>query len=567
MAKLQGVTDGLRATTVKELERLYQKRIPRDVILDAETAETLCRISREIRRQIGLVIDRNGKVEFVIAGTPDEIMIPDLSMYRNAPGRLRGLRVVHTHLKMEGLTKDDLTDLALLRLDLMCALCPDSDGDLDTVHVAHVLPGGDSSEPTRTLPPEGPAALDNDCARFVESIEAELGRLSSLQDAPKDKERAILVSVSPLPRMEAEANLEELRELAESNDVYVIASELQLKRKGDPKTLMGRGRLDQLYLNALQSAATIIIFDQELTPAQVRNITARMDLKVIDRTQLILDIFARRAQSREGKLQVELAQLKYLQPRLVDMHTAMSRLTGGIGGRGPGETKLELNRRRVRDQINRLEKQTRQVQSHRQRQKGKRNRKGLPVFSIIGYTNAGKSTLLNTMTQSEIYTEDQMFATLDPTSRRLRFPHDVEVIITDTVGFIRDLPKELMAAFKATLEELEGADILLHVVDASNPEWPRHLESVSGILEDLGIEHIPEIRVFNKMDACDPDALDQAVRAHDGVAISARSRISTRPLIERMEHVLNTEQNRELPFPEEYPEELPGEERGEDWND
>jgi GTP-binding protein HflX len=301
---------------------------------------------------------------------------------------------------------------------------------------------------------------------------------------------------------------------------------------------MGQGKLKDLYLMALQDAATLIIFDQELSPAQVRNISDHMELKVIDRTQLILDIFARRAQSREGKLQVELAQLKYLQPRLTEKNTAMSRLTGGIGGRGPGETKLEINRRRVREQILRLEKAVNQVQQHRRQQKARRNRQDLPVFSIVGYTNAGKSTLLNTLTQSQVQAKDQMFATLDPTSRRLRFPQDVEVIITDTVGFIRNLPKELMAAFRATLDELENADILLHVVDISNPAWEKQVASVEAVIEELDLSEIPQIRVLNKIDIADPQEVERALRHTDAIAISALSRPSLRSLLDRMEALL-----------------------------
>jgi GTP-binding protein HflX len=329
-------------------------------------------------------------------------------------------------------------------------------------------------------------------------------------------------------------SLDELRELARSNGVYVADTVLQLRKKADPRFLMGAGKLEELTLLALQRGASLIIFDQELNPSQIRSITDRMELKVVDRTQLILDIFAQRAQTREGKLQVELAQLKYLLPRLVTKNTAMSRLTGGIGGRGPGETKLEINRRRVRDRINRLEKALKGVVKQRAQQKARRERRGLPVISIIGYTNAGKSTLLNTLTQSEVMAENRLFATLDPSSRRLRFPRDVEVIITDTVGFIRDLPKDLMVAFRATLEELHGADLLLHVVDVSNPRHPEQIQSVERILEELGVSGTPEIRVLNKADRVDPAELPGLARSLDGLPVSALKRETLLPLIEKM---------------------------------
>ena len=281
-----------------------------------------------------------------------------------------------------------------------------------------------------------------------------------------------------------------------------------------------------------------MIFDTELNPAQIRSITNQMDLKIIDRTQLILDIFAQRAQSREGKLQVELAQLKYLLPRLITKNTAMSRLTGGIGGRGPGETKLEINRRRVRDRIVNLEKALKQVRKQRKQQKARRNKMGLPVISIVGYTNAGKSTLLNTLTKSNVLAESRLFATLDPSSRRLRFPKDMEVIITDTVGFIRNLPKELMVAFRATLEELESADLLLHVIDTSNPRFEEQIKSVEKILEDLNLRNVPTVYVLNKQDLVPEEEVAQYCRRYNAISVSATEAGTLTPVIERMESIL-----------------------------
>jgi GTPase len=278
----------------------------------------------------------------------------------------------------------------------------------------------------------------------------------------------------------------------------------------------------------------MLIFDQELNASQIKSVTDQVELKVIDRTQLILDIFAQRAQSREGKLQVELAQLRYLLPRLVTKNTAMSRLTGGIGGRGPGETKLEINRRRIRDRINHLNKKLSKVQKNRNQQRSQRQQKGLPIISIIGYTNAGKSTLLNTLTQSRVLAESRLFATLDPTSRRLRFPKDVEVIITDTVGFIQDLPKELIVAFRATLEELENADILLHVIDISNPRHVEQVQSVERILEDLELNHIPQIRGLNKTDLVPPAEVSHNAARLEGIPICARDPKTLMPLIDEM---------------------------------
>jgi GTP-binding protein HflX len=294
----------------------------------------------------------------------------------------------------------------------------------------------------------------------------------------------------------------------------------------------------------MQEGATIIVFNQELSPTQIRSITDQIELKVIDRTQLILDIFAQRAQTREGKLQVELAQLKYMLPRLIGRNTAMSRLAGGIGGRGPGETKLEIDRRRVRERIGRLEKSLARVRTNRGQQRARRNKRGLPIVSIIGYTNAGKSTLLNTLTNSRVLAENRLFATLDPSSRRLRFPRDTEVIITDTVGFIRDLPGDLMVAFRATLEELESADLLLHVVDISNPRFPGQIEAVERTLRDLNLQHTTVITVLNKKDLVDPELAENISRRHKAVAVSARQRSTLRPLISIMEQAVTAETGR-----------------------
>jgi GTP-binding protein HflX len=330
----------------------------------------------------------------------------------------------------------------------------------------------------------------------------------------------------------------ELRELALSGGIDVVGSVIQQKSNPDSRLLIGRGKLQDLAIFALQDAATMIIFDQELNPSQIRSITDQIEFKVMDRTQLILDIFAQRARTREGKLQVELAQLKYILPRLVTKNTAMSRLTGGIGGRGPGETKLEINRRRARERITRLEKALLAVRQQRSQQKEKRRKNNLPVISIIGYTNAGKSTLLNTLTKSRVVAESRLFATLDPSSRRLRFPRDFEVIITDTVGFIRDLPKDLMAAFRATLEELESADLLLHIIDISNPRFEEQIKSVEKILADLKLHKTPTMRVLNKIDLVDSQTSIRLGRQLKGTAISAKSKSTLRPLMEEMETIL-----------------------------
>ncbi len=538
MKKLYGNTSGLKANQIKRLENFYRRRIPPEFLLTYELARDLCRMSREIRRQIGILVNRRSKVVFVIVGDHKKIVIPNTDEYRAAPGRLKGLRCIHTHLDHAALTADDLTDLALLRLDLMAVLLSSPDGLPQKVHLAHIMPKNSNQTPYQILPPLNPANLDIDCLALIQALEDELARVGSTYQTNSDSERALLVSVSSETKRQSEESMAELRELALSGGIDVIGSVIQQKSKADSRLLIGPGKLQDLAMFALQDAATMIIFDQELNPSQIKSITDQIEFKVIDRTQLILDIFAQRAQTREGKLQVELAQLKYMLPRLVVKNTAMSRLTGGIGGRGPGETKLEINRRRARDRITRLEKALLAVRQQRNQQKAKRRKNELPVISIIGYTNAGKSTLLNTLTKSNVVTESRLFATLDPSSRRLRFPRDFEVIITDTVGFIRDLPKDLMAAFRATLEELESADLLLHIIDISNPRFEEQIKSVEKILADLKLHKTPTVRVLNKIDLVDSQTSIRLGRQLKGTAISAKSKPTLRPLMEKLEAIL-----------------------------
>ena len=535
MKKIFGSTKGLKKNQIRRLENLYRRRIPPEYLITPELTRDFCRLSHEINRQIGLLINRQGKIAFVIAGSFNEIVIPETHDYRSAPDRLKGLRCVHTHLKNEPLTQDDLTDLALLRLDFMAAVTVRNDGDPHLVHMAHILPKSSDGAPYTVLDPVHPHELDMGCLDLINALESELAFSKSAYHAGTDRERALLINVSQTSRNSAKASLMELTDLAESCGIEVLATFIQQQRSRSTNTFIGTGKIKELTIFALQKGATLIIFDQELSPAQIRTITDKIDIKVIDRTQLILDIFAQRAQSREGKLQVELAQLKYILPRLVYKNTAMSRLTGGIGGRGPGETKLEINRRRIRDRIVQLEKSLDQVRQHRFMQKAKRQKNLVPVVSIVGYTNSGKSTLLNTLTKSRVMAENRLFATLDPTSRRLKFPRDVEVIITDTVGFIKDLPNELQVAFRATLEELENADLLLHVIDISNPRYCQQMESVRHILADLDLDTIPVLYVLNKKDLLPPEDLENITARIDGIAISAIDDATLSPLIDHIQ--------------------------------
>jgi GTP-binding protein HflX len=538
MKRIFGNTAGLKSNQVRRLENLYRRRTPPEWLVTPELARDISQLSHEIRRQIGLLVDRQGRVAYVVVGDHRRIVIPTTDDYRAAPGRLNGLRCVHTHLNHEPLSRDDLTDLALLRLDLMAAIGQSADGTPHTIHVAHLLPGASERLPHRLLPPLAPGALDIDCAAMIRALEDELERVVSGRAAGAAPDRALLISVSAVSRRRTEESMAELKELARSGGIEVIGSVIQTRDTVDHRFLVGSGKLQDLAIRALQGGATILIFDQELNPSQIRSITDQIALKVIDRTQLILDIFAQRARSREGKLQVELAQLKYLLPRLLGKGTAMSRLAGGIGGRGPGETKLEVDRRRVRKRIRQLEAALEEVRRHRRQLRSQRDKKHLPVISIIGYTNAGKSTLLNSLTKSRVLAERRLFATLDPSSRRLRFPRDIEVIITDTVGFIRDLPQDLMVAFRATLEELEVADLLLHVIDISNPRVEDQIQAVEAILADLHLDLKATLKVFNKKDLAAADRVDALCRRHGAVAIAAVDKTTLSPLIERMQSLI-----------------------------
>ena len=514
--------------------------MPRELIT-VELAKYLAGISSELNKQIGVLISRKGSVTHVIVGDSKGIFLPPLDDYPLGRKALRGIRFVHTHLNNEPLNRDDLTDLALLRFDIIAAIGL-KDGQPSALHIAH-LDGHDHEKPFKVLPSEDIYDIQFDFNAFVRDFEQEVEKTRAIgtstqgrySDGTSAKERALLVSVSKKTRYDQEDSLAELRELALSSEVIVLDTIIQRPKEINPRYLMGEGKIRELVIMAMNRGATLLIFDQDLTPSQTNALGEITELKVIDRSQLILDIFARRAHSRDGKVQVELAQLKYRLPRLTGKGTAMSRLMGGIGGRGPGEMKLEIDRRRVRDRINLLEKELKLLGEARRQRKSRRTAKEIPIVSIIGYTNAGKSTLLNAMTKSETFVEDKLFATLDTTSRRLRFPLEREIIITDTVGFIRDLPKDLMTAFKATLEELEDADLLLHVVDASSPRFEQHIASVEKVLSDLNLLDKKRLLVFNKTDRLSPEEPGILSQRFQAVAVSARDNKTLIPLLSEME--------------------------------
>ncbi len=534
MSGVSGSVRGLKASQRTRLEKLALRRIPAARVVSPEMARYLTELSSEIGRQIGILVDRKGNIRRVVVGDARSIMIPKLDGWRVGGGRLRGLRLIHTHLKDEPLSQEDLTDLALLRLDLVASIGIDGNSLPTVIRIAHLLPDNPRGDVWQLLDPIQPSLLDLDFPGFIKSLEDEISKSVGARSVA-DTEGAYLVGRTTGKEWEIEESLDELKELARSCGVDVVGTAIQRRDATDPRFLVGKGKLKEIVIDALQKGAGLLVFDTELSPVQVKAIGEFTELKVIDRSQLILDIFAQRAKSREGKIQVELAQLKYALPRLAEKDDALSRLTGGIGGRGPGETRLEIDRRRIHSRIGFLEKQIQQLGRRRSLRRELRNRRGVPVISIVGYTNAGKSTLLNNLTKSDILVEDKLFATLDPTSRRLRFPRETEVIVTDTVGFLQDLPEALVAAFSATLDELADADLLLHVIDCSNHAFEMQMAAVERLLEKLNLSGIPVIRVFNKQDLIDPVTVDNICVSYDGIGISAINSKTFPPLVRRME--------------------------------
>jgi len=555
MPNLYGNTTGLSPSSTKKLERIYRRKIPLEQIATTELMRQLAEVSHETGRQVGALVHRSGEIDYVVVGDATRLMLPDIGRLRAAEGRFRALRLVHTHLFNEPLSRDDLVDLVRLRLDLIAAVQLAPDGEPRTMEYAYNTPvygvsnassdalgetdGEGSNVPYRVVGPLPVSRVELDFGAHIAALEDEFAKRSRTHEVKAKDGRAILIHVgekgkaSALTR--AEESLRELAELAATAGVDVVAHVLQMRDHVDPRLVLGKGKLDDVLLRAAELDAQTLVFDHNLTPSQASAIAKRADLKVLDRTQLILDIFAQRAESADGKLQVELAQLKYALPRLGQKDDSLSRLTGGIGGRGPGETKLEIGKRRAKERVTHLEAQLKKLPKQREQRRRRRARLEVPVVAIVGYTNAGKSTLLNTLTGSDVLAEDKLFATLDTRSRRLRFPEEREVVITDTVGFIRELPKDLFAAFRATFEETADADLLLHVIDASDPAMDQHIATTEALLTELDLIAIPRIVVFNKIDRIGADEARRLLMGHpDAALVSATKRETTRDLLDKI---------------------------------
>lgn len=539
--KVTGHIGGLKPAQKKRLERTFHKRVSPTAIINPPLAQHIAAISSEIGRQIGVLINRRGQIEFVFVGDAKRIYLPDIGRQRAGVTSLRGLRHIHTVLGEPCLSRDDLADLTKLRFDLVATLGVSPDGQPKALTYAHILPDaqagqteGHAVEQT-TLRSYNNSTLD--FLALVQNLEKELGRQRQHRKANDHRFRAVIVAVYR-DRTNAEWRIAELQELAATAGVRIEDVVTQVRPRVDSKFVVGRGKLEEIVLQCLDLDIDLIIFDHNLTPTQARSIASFSELKVIDRTQLILDIFAQHASSRDGKLQVELAQLKYNLPRLTDLDAGLSRLTGGIGGRGPGETKLEINRRRARERVTKLERQIKQLSQQRHLRRNRRQSSRVPIVSVVGYTNAGKSTLLNRLTTSDVMVADQLFATLDPTSRRLRFPREREAIITDTVGFIRDLPPDLIRAFRATLEELEEADLLLHVADISDPMLNHKLEAVQTLIQELSLDQIPQLLILNKTDRVEPLVARALGLKHSAVTVSAHTASGLNNLVDSIAETL-----------------------------
>jgi GTP-binding protein HflX len=538
MPELHGNTSGLPPRALKALERVYRRRVPLDRIATPELVRSLVEASRETKRQVGVLVHRSGAVDSVIVGHATGLMLPDIGRLRAADGRFRALRLVHTHLYDEPLTHDDIVDLTRLRLDLVAAVLLGPDGEPRRMTWAYNVPALDDRKPYEVVGPEPYGHQQPDVGALVASLEAEFAKRSRARRVRAKDGLAMLIHVGDKRRRGAlslaKSRLDELSLLAQTAGVEVADRVIQLREGLDPKFVLGQGKLADVVVRAIDLDAETLIFDADLSPAQAHGIATRTDLRVLDRTQLILDIFAQHAESRDGKLQVELAQLKYTLPRLGQKDDALSRLTGGIGGRGPGETKLELGRRRARERVHRLELELEAVEKQRGVRGKLRSESDSLRVALIGYTNAGKSTILNALTGASVLAADKLFATLDPRSRRLVLPAGERLIVSDTVGLIRDMPKGLFAAFRATFEEAQAADLLIEVVDASDPEHEEHQASTEDLLADLALVDRARLRVYNKVDRLEPAERAVLTERGDGILASATEPEGIQALRERL---------------------------------
>jgi GTPase len=550
---IYGNLQGLKSNQLKQLQKLYDQRIRSDRLTTTELAERIAAISTDLKQPLCVYLNRRGQVMRVGVGTPRQTQIPPLELPRYGAERLSGIRCLATSLKPEPPSEACLTAMARQRLDALVMFTltgggvmrkgGGASGFIEDTYLAHLLPVQEDEAYWEVSPPQDIDAIaEQDFLDLVDSLEAEFSREFIAQDVSSQQDRVLLVGLmtAKMTDQKFRDSLQELALLVDSAGGNVLATIEQKRSNPHPQTLVGAGKVEEIALQVQTLGANLVAFNRDLSPGQVRNLELQFGVRVVDRTEVILDIFAQRAQSGAGKLQVELAQLEYMLPRLTGRGLAMSRLGGGIGTRGPGETKLETERRAIQKRITRLQQEVNQLQSHRSRLRQQRQQNEIPSVAIVGYTNAGKSTLINALTNAEVYTADQLFATLDPTTRRLTITDNNTgesrtILLTDTVGFIHELPPSLMDSFRATLEEVTEADAMLHVVDLSHPTWESQINSVKTILADMPLAPNLELMVFNKIDKADSEHLETAKEKYpQGVFISAQKRLGLETLRSRL---------------------------------
>lgn len=546
MREIKGNIKGIRDSVIAELQKLYDMQSPQ--LVSQELAVKLADITEYINREISVYITRSGQIIEIAVGDNSTVELPSFSGRRGA-GRLSGIRCIHTHPGGNPyLSGVDISALKNNKYDAMVAIGVVSPDFTKSELTFGLITGIDSNE-NYTAECYGPYSIEEaeniNFVNTVSTIERILDKQTGTASLQVMSERAILIGME-WGRTDSlwtvEDSLEELKQLADTAGATVIKKFIQKRPKPDPAFFIGRGKVQELALYAQQENIDLCIFDDELSPAQQRNIESVMGIRILDRTALILDIFAQRARTNEGKLQVELAQLQYTLPRIMGKGLMLSRLGGGIGTRGPGETKLEVDRRRIRDRIAFIKDQIEKVKAVRSLHRSKRKKNNVFEVSLVGYTNAGKSTLLNTLTNSDIYAKDQLFATLDPTTRQLTLPNKQEIIITDTVGFIQRLPHQLIAAFRSTLEVVTEADLLVHVIDVSHELYKEQAAAVHEVLKEIGAETKPVITVYNKIDKLPPDSklADRLALEEDTVCISAAKKLNLETLQQMIESHLKS---------------------------
>lgn len=523
---------GIKKTLLNQLEDLKNESIDKDIYANEKVIDTICEITEKIGKEIAVFINRRGEVLDVEIGDENTVTLKDLGERRSENG-LSGIRVLHTHPNGSGMLSDvDLSALKKLRFDMMAAVGVKA-GAASEVYVSFL--GNDDKQdliPLVAGPYPKERFLKLNVKAVINETEENLKSAAKTSKAvDTDEERAVLVGI------EDEEALEELRELLKTAGGIELSRMVQSRDKKDTAFFIGKGKLKELSLLIQTVDANLVVFDEELSGAQIRNLEQALGVKVIDRTQLILDIFAQRAKSREGKLQVELAQLKYAMPRLIGLGEQMSRTGGGIGTRGPGEKKLEVDRRRIRDRVNDLQNEIKEMKKQRGVQRLNREASNMFQACLVGYTNAGKSTLLNSLANADIYAMDQLFATLDPTTRKVALESGKEILVTDTVGFIKKLPHDLVEAFKSTLEEVLYADLLIHVVDGSNKDYEQQISVVHEVLKELGAENKPMVTVINKVDKIEDITAVQVREESPVVYLSAVNKTGLDALMHEIDQV------------------------------